>query len=80
MNLTILNPPVTERNPSVIVRVSKQGEAYNSETKSHPGEFARVTVKTGKDWQFLKMLQHGEDYFAPASGDGLLVKSDLLKR
>ena len=78
--ITILNPPVTERNPNVIVRVSKAGEAYNSETKSHPGEFARVTIKTAKDWEFVRMLQHGEDYFAPDKGDGLLVRADLLKR
>lgn len=77
--ITILNPPRTETNPTVIIRTSKAGEAYNSETKSHPGEFARVTIKTGKDWQFLRLLQHGEDYFAPASGDGLLVKAELLR-
>jgi hypothetical protein len=77
--ITILNPPKLETTPTVIVRTSKVGEAYNSETKPHPGTFARVTLKTAKDWLFIRLLQHGEDYFAPASGDGLLVKAELLK-
>lgn len=77
--ITILNPPKLEQNPTVIVRTSKAGEAYNSAEKPHPGTFACVTLKTAKDWLFVRMLQHGEDYFAPASGDGLLVKAELLK-
>ena len=78
--ITILNPPRTESNPTVIVRTSKPGEAYNSETRPHPGEFARINVKTGEDLSFMRLLQHGEDYFAPSNGDGILVKAHLLKR
>lgn len=77
--ITILNPPKLEINPTVIVRTSKAGEAYNSETQPHPGTFARVTIKTAKDWQLIRMMQCGEDYFAPYKGDGLLVKAELLK-
>lgn len=77
--ITILNPPRTETNPMVIVRTSKVGEAYNSEIQPRPGTFARVTIKTARDWLFIRLLQHGEDYFAPASGDGLLVKAELLR-
>ena len=78
--ITILNPPRTESNPTVIVRTSKPGEAYNSETRQHPGEFARINVKTGEDLAFMRLLQHGEDYFAPSNGDGILVKAHLLKQ
>ena len=78
--ITILNPPRTESNPTVIVRVSKPGEAYDSETRQHPGDFARVNVKTGEDLSFIRLLQHGEDYFAPSTGDGILVKAHLLAR
>lgn len=78
--ITILNPPRTESNPTVIVRTSKPGEAYDSETRQHPGEFARVNVKTGEDLSFMRLLQHGIDYFAPSNGDGILVKAHLLKR
>jgi hypothetical protein len=74
-----MNPPRIGSNPTVIVRTSKVGEAYNSKTQPHPGTFARVTIKTAKDWLFIRLLQHGEDYFAPASGDGLLVKAELLR-
>jgi len=38
-----------------------------------------VTVKTVKDWQLVRMLRHGIDYFAPSNGDGLLVRAELLK-
>jgi len=77
--ITILNPPKLETNPSVIVRTSPIGEPFASENKNHPGEFARVFIKTAKDWLFIRLLQHGEDYFAPSNGDGLLVRAELLK-
>ena len=77
--LTILNPPKLEANPSVIVRTSPINKPFASENRNIPGEFARVSIKTVKDWHFIRLLQHGEDYFAPTHGDGLLVKANLLK-
>lgn len=78
MKLTITNPPVTETNPWIIVRVSE--DPYDSATKRFDGELARVNVKTGADFALIKMLRHQIDYFAPATGHGLLVKPELLKR
>ena len=78
--ITILNPPKLETNPTVIVRTSKLGEAYDSEVRPHSCELARVHLKTAEDWQLIRNMQHGEDYFAPSTGDGPLVKASLLKR
>jgi hypothetical protein len=39
-----------------------------------------VSVKTGEDWRLITMLRHGIDYFAPATGNGLLVKPEFLAR
>lgn len=78
--ITILNPPVTERNPSVVRRTSAIGEAYNSEVVRIDGDFARVSITTGEDWQLIRMMRHGIDFFAPEKGDGLMVKANLLAR
>ena len=78
--ITILNPPRTESNPTVIVRTSKPGQAFTSSTETVTGEFARVFLKTTEDWWFIRFLQYGEDYFAPNTGDGILVKAHLLAR
>jgi len=39
-----------------------------------------VNVSTGADFNLVRMLRYGIDYFAPASGNGILVKPELLKR
>lgn len=77
--LTITNPVFIEEFPRVIVCTSKQGEPYNSEIRTHDGPLARVRPVTGKDLMLMRMFEHGVDYFAPAYGEGLLVKPHLLK-
>jgi hypothetical protein len=78
MSLTITNPPLVEESPFVIVR--KSLEPYESDTMRYDGPLARVNVTTGADYNLVRMLRYGIDYFAPASGNGLLVKPELLKR
>ena len=78
--ITILNPPLMEANPIVIRKTSLNGAPYDSETVSVSGNFARVTITTGADWAFVRLLQHGTDYFAPASGNGIMVRAHLLAR
>jgi len=81
MNLTITNPPVLETDPLVIVRTSSpSAEKYDSETRRYNGKLARVNIRNGADLALVRMLRHGIDYFAPASGDGILVNPELLKR
>jgi hypothetical protein len=80
MNLTITNPTETVTNPTVIVRTSQPTESWAGESRSVKGEFARVHIKTAADWMLIRMMQHQVDYFAPCSGNGLIVKAELLKR
>lgn len=78
--ITILNPPDLVQDPVCIVRTSETGEDWAGESRKILGTFARVHIKTGEDWAMMRMLCHGIDYFAPCSGNGLLVKAELLKR
>lgn len=78
--ITLYNPARVEVDPMVIRRTTPRGELYDSETVKAIGEFARVNVQTGDDLAFVRLLQHGTDYHAPVSGDGILIKASLLKR
>ena len=81
MKLTICNPAKCETDPMVIVRVSSpNSEKYDSESRKYNGQLARVNVRNGADLALVRMLRHGIDYFAPASGDGILVNPELLRR
>ena len=77
--LTITNPPRTEENPLAIRCISQPSAPYDSEVFRLSGDYARVNVRTGADLALIRMFTHGQDFFAPASGDGILVKSHLLK-
>jgi len=78
--ITITNPPTTEKDPRVIKRITPDTAPYDAEIITVKGEFARVNVVTGDDWALIRLLRHGIDYHAPASGNGLLVHSHLLQR
>ena len=81
MKITICNPPMAETDPMVIVRTSSPSAAkYESETKRYNGKLARVNIRNGYDLALIRMLRHGIDYFAPSTGDGILVNPELLKR
>ena len=80
MNLTITNPTETVENPTVIVRTSDPAESWQGESRSVKGTFARVHIRTAADWLLIRMMQHGVDFFAPASGNGLIVKAELLRQ
>ena len=78
--LTICNPPKLEEDPMVIVCTSQPGQAYNSENRKYNGNLARVRPITGEDVRLIQLMRHQIDYFAPTSGDGLLVNPELLRR
>ena len=81
MNLTITNPLVTETDPWIIVRTSSPSDAkYQSDTRKYEGKLARVNVRTGADLALIRLMRYGIDYFAPATGDGILVNPERLKR
>lgn len=78
--ITILNPIETVENPTCLVRTSEIGESWKGESRVIKGRFARVFITTGRDWKLIKMMQHGQDYFAPCNGNGLMVKAELLRK
>jgi hypothetical protein len=79
--LTILNPTQIDKQPKIIVRISKPSDSfYDSEVRIHEEPLARVHLRTPKDVMLIRMMQHGVDYFPPAVGDGLYVKPALLSR
>ena len=81
MTPTIINPPKVETNPMVVVRTSSpSSETYQAEVRRYDGKLARVNIRNGADLSLIRMLRHGIDFFAPASGDGILVNPELLKR
>ena len=78
--LTITNPRKLEEDPLVIVKISEMGQPYDSANRKYDGKLARVRPMTGEDVRLIQTLSHGIDYFAPVSGDGLLVNPSLLIR
>lgn len=78
--ITILNPPDLVQDPVCIVRTSDPADLWQGESRKIKGDFARIHIKTGEDWSLIRMMRHGIDYFAPCSGNGLMVKAELLKR
>tara|TARA_R110000868_G_scaffold401373_1_gene676782 strand:+ start:122 stop:367 length:246 start_codon:yes stop_codon:yes gene_type:complete len=81
MTYTITNPPVVETDPLVIVRTSAPSDSqYQAEVRRYNGKLARVNIRNGADLALIRMLRHGIDYFAPSTGDGILVNPELLRR
>ena len=79
MSLTITNPPRAESNPLAIRCITKPNDPYDSEVFRLTGDYARVSVRTGEDLAFIRLMRYGIDYHAPATGDGILIKAELLK-
>ena len=81
MKLTICNPVLLEDNPSIIVRTSLPSDVkYESENRRYNGKLARVNVSNGYDLALIRLMRHGIDYFAPSTGNGILVNPELLRR
>ena len=77
--LTLHLNAIKENRPRAIVAVFKvvNGEPNFSEDDI-PGDWYRVFLATPRDVQFLQMLEHRVDKFAPATGGGVLVHPRAL--
>ncbi len=77
--LTLNLNAIRERRPRAIVATYKvvNGEP-NFDEDDLPGDWFRVFPATGRDVQFLQMLEHRVDKFAPATGGGVLVHPRAL--
>jgi len=80
VNLTITNPPLVEDRPWCIRRITGPGDHYDSENFRFDGPLARVSPTTAEDVALIRLMRHGIDYFAPVTGNGILVKPELLIR
>lgn len=77
--LTIHHNATKERSPRAIVATFKvQNGDPNFMEDNIPGDWYRVYPITCRDVQFLQLLEHRVDKFAPASGGGVLVHPRVL--
>ena len=77
--LTLHLNATTENTPRAVVAIYKilNGEP-NFQEDHLSGDWYRVFPATARDVQFLQMLEHRVDKFAPASGGGVLVHPRVL--
>ena len=68
-----------ERNPQAVVAMFKvpNGDP-NFHEETIPGDWYRVFPTTCRDVEFLQMLDHRVDKFAPASGVGVFIHPRVL--
>ena len=77
--LTLHLNAIKEVRPCAVVATYKvQNGDPNFQTDDLPGEWHRVFPVTARDVQFLQMLEHRVDKFAPATGGGVLVHPRAL--
>lgn len=69
----------SEISPEVIDKkeVERNGES-RFEITTLSGRWSRVFPKSATDVLFLRSLEHRMDKFAPARGDGVIVRSSML--
>ena len=68
-----------ERSPRAVVATYKvQNGDPNFQEDTIPGDWYRVFPATCRDVQFLQLLEHRVDKFAPAAGGGVLVHPRVL--
>jgi hypothetical protein len=68
-----------EKNPMVIMRNTNQHSGYTFDEEQAQGVFFRV-FPTQDDYLALCMMQHRVDKFAPAEGDGVLIREEIINQ
>lgn len=68
----------SERNPRVIYRTADKSGNETTDMKTASGWHYRVMPGNGREVQALRMLDHGVDKFAPASGHGVIITKAAL--
>jgi hypothetical protein len=69
-----------ETNPSIIIKTQKKNAVgqFDITIKQESGEFYRINEVTPSMNELLSYATHGKDKFAPAIGDGILVRCSLF--
>jgi hypothetical protein len=68
-----------EDDPQVIIRKDNRHTEYTFETVYKPGQFYRVHPCVG-DHEAMLLIQHRVDKFAPAVGNGVIIRAETLKQ
>lgn len=76
--LTLHTNSMREENPLAIIRPDKEDPLQVWKERPLPGVWHRVFPRTWNDIQFLRLLDHQVDKFAPESGHGVLISSEAL--
>jgi hypothetical protein len=53
-------------------------DEHHISAKPLQGEWLRVFPQTGRDVNFLRLLAHQEEKYAPMHGCGVLIRAELL--
>jgi hypothetical protein len=70
---------VAENNPKVLLRRDDPvRNDFTFKIQKRVGLFYRVIPATAKEVVYLRSLQKGYDFFAPAEGDGLIVSAHAM--
>lgn len=68
-----------EDDPQVIIRKENHHTGYIWETLYKTGKFYRVHPSEA-DFEAMLLMQHRVDKFAPAVGNGVLIRAEVLKQ
>jgi hypothetical protein len=69
---------IAELNARALVRKELPDGDFTFETKTLAGIFYRVFPYNGREVCYLESLSKGTTMFAPESGDGILVRADVI--
>jgi hypothetical protein len=68
-----------ELNPLVLRRHNVPPNDFKFEEVPLKGLFYRVIPETAREVFFLQTLNKGSTIYAPADGDGLIVRADIIE-
>ena len=77
--ITLFQERVVENHPKVLLRQDDPvRNDFTFQVQKRVGKFYRVIPNSAKEVFYLRSLQKGYDYFAPAEGDGLIVSAHAI--
>ena len=75
----ILKNRALEKNPKVLFRQDDPvRNDFTFKVQEWVGKFYRVIPSNAKDVAYIRSLQKGYDFFAPAEGNGLIVSAHAI--
>lgn len=78
--LTLHHTAIREDAPLAIIRPHKEDPIQVWDEAPLPGTWFRVFPQTWNDIQFLRLLDHQVDKFAPDLGHGVLISAEAMDK